>query len=509
MYKQNISIMKNIILIIAGSLLIILNSCKKLDPQLFGSLNSNTFPITVSDFTAYTIQAYEPFQAKWGYNDGTIYQACWFSPQYGNIMEFDYGTDELTTFTGWGGIFTQFSEADYTPLLSLPDNNNDHFEKVRFVSRLTEMIQTITNSSIDSTDKNEFIAECKMSRAWNMYFLLQLYGPVPVILDASKLDTSDEANLTRPARADYVADIVSDLTYAANYLPTTPTIYGRFNKGLALTVLMRTYMNEKDFSDAVQVGEQIMQMGYSLVTDYASLFTTATEQNSETIWAAICAPNSNGSNLSPGFNPWDFYTYPSDYTGKEVQYPWGFAGDAPFAATWEFYNSFDPSDKRRNLLWASYTNSSGQLMDSATGLTGPVIAKYPDNDGPAGAYQANDEPQARLADVMLMLAEALNQVNGPTAEAINYVNEVRAAHGGLGAMPSSAIANKTSFDAWILNEEGWDLYFEGDRKMELIRHGQYNQALISVGKTPTTFLEPISYYNIAASNGTLTQTPGY
>lgn len=501
--------MKKIVIVIFSAALIMFSGCKKLNPQLYGSLNSSTFPLTVSDFTAYTIQAYEPFQAKWGYSDGAVYQPCWFSPQYGNIMEFDYGTDEIATFTGWGGFFTQFSEANYTSLLSMPDNNNDHFEKVRFISRLTEMINVISKSSIDSIDKNEFIAECKMSRAWNMYFLLQLYGPVPVIFDPAKLDTSDEANMTRPARAAYIADIVGDLNYAATYLPASPAVFGRFNRALALTVLMRTYMNEKDFTDAVPVGEQILQMGYSLVTDYASLFETATEQNSEVIWSAICSANSNGSNLSPGFNPWDFYTYPGDYQGGEVAYPWGFAGDAPFAATWKFYNSFDPSDKRRALLWGSYTNRNGQLVDSAHGLTGPVIAKYPDHDGPSGSYQANDEPQARLGDVMLMLAEALNQVNGPTAEAIGYVNQVRAAHGGLGPMPASATASKTAFDAWILNEQGWDLYFEGDRKMELIRHGQYNQALTSVGKTPTNYLEPISYYNLAAGKGTLTQTTGY
>ncbi len=501
--------MKKIFISIFITAFITISGCKKLDPQLYGSLNSDTFPKTVADFTAYIAQAYEPFQAKWGYNDGTVYQPCWFSAQYGQIMEFDYGTDEMNSFTGWGGIFTQFSGADYTPLLSLSDNNNDHFEKTRFISRLTQMIQVINNSSLGQSDKNEFIAEARMSRGWNMFYLLQLYGPVPVILDPSQLTTAAESNLTRPKRSDYVTDIVNDLTFAATNLPTTPSNYGRFNKALALTVLMRTYMNEKDFTDAIPVGQQIMGMGYSLVTDYASLFTTATEVNSETMWAAICAAGSNGTNLSPGFNPFDFYAYPGDYVGNEVQYAWGSAGNAPFAATWQFYNSFDPADKRRALLKGSYINRSGILVNQASGLSGPVIAKYPDNDGPSGSFQANDLPQARLGDVMLMLAEATNQVNGPTAAAISLVNQVRAAHGGLGPMPTSATGDKTSFDLWVMNEEGWDLYFEGDRKMELIRHGQYNQALQSVGKTPGNYLEPISNYNLAAGKGTLTQITGY
>ncbi len=504
--KKNKNMKKISILITA---LLVITGCKKLDPQLYGSLNASTFPKTAADFTAYTIQAYEPFQAKWGYSDGAAYQPCWFSPQYGNVMEFDYGTDEMNTFTGWGGIFTQFSEADYTPLISMPDNNNDHFEKTRFITRLTQMISVINKSDLDPTQKNEFIAEARMSRGWNMYFLLQLYGPVPVILDPTLIGTKAESDLTRPSRTSYVADIVSDLTFAAANLPATPATYGRFNSALALTVLMRTYMNERDFTDAIPVGEKIMTMGYSLVNNYASLFTTATEINSETIWAAICGAGSDGKNTSVGFNPLDFYAYPGDFPGKEVQYPWGYAANAPFSATWQFYNSFDPNDKRRSLLIASYTNRSGGITNQASGLTGPVIAKYPDNDGPGGSFQANNEPGARLADVMLMLAEALNQVSGPNPEAIGYVNQVRAAHGGLGAMPASATVDKPSFDAWILKEQGWDLYFEGDRKMELVRHNQYNQALLSVGKTPTSYLQPISYFNIAAGKGTLTQTPGY
>ena len=487
----------------------IFGSCKKLNPQLYGSLNSQTFPKTTSDFDSYVAQAYEPFQSKWNFLDDGIASPCWFSPEYGQILEFDYGTDEMAVFTGWGGIFTDFSEANYTFLKSLPDQGDDHFEKTRTISRLTGMIQVINNSSLSADAKNEYIAECRMSRGWNMYYLLQLYGPVPVILDPSKLDATDEANLTRPQRADYVADIVSDLKFAAQYLPVMPGVYGKFNQGLALTVLMRTYMNEKDFTDAIPVGKLILGLGYSLVNDYASLFKSATEQNSETMWAAIAEPGSNGQWQSPGFNAWDFYTYPSDYPGHMVTQPWAFAGDAAIAATWQFYNSFDPADKRRSLLIPSYINKSGQLVNQASGLSGPVIAKYPDDDPPAGSYQGNDIPAARLADVMLMLAEAENQVNGPTSEAIGYVNQVRAAHGGLGVVPSSATTDKNTFDLWILKEEGWELYFEGDRKMELIRHGQYNQALQSVGKTPGPVLEPISYFDLAAGKGTLTQTPGY
>jgi starch-binding outer membrane protein, SusD/RagB family len=501
--KRNIYILTALILITA------VGACKKgLEPQIYGSLSTTNFPKTEADFTNYTLEVYQPFQSKFGYNDPSGYQNDWFSPEYGDLMMFDYGTDICNTFTGYGGFFTQFSEANFTFLINQGEADN-HFEKIRFVTRITQIISDISNSTISAASKAELTAEARMSRGWNMYYLLQCYGPVPVILDPKLIGTSAESNLTRPSRTDFVNDIVNDLTYAAANLPKAPTDYGRFNQGLALTVLMRTYMNEKDFTDAEKIGRQITAMGYSLVTDYASLFEEATEVNSETIWAVVCLENQDGGENHGSFNAWDFYTYPKDYPGDKVQSSYAGNGAAPFSATWAFYNSFDPTDKRRIPLVASYTNKSGGITNQANGLAGPVIAKYPDQGGTINSYQGNDIPKARLGDVMLMLAEAINQNSGPTAEAIGLVNQVRAAHGGLGAVPAPATIDKNTFDLWILKEEGWDNYFEGDRKMELIRHGQYNQALQSVGKTPTPYLFPVPTYEITAGKGTLTQTPGY
>ncbi|MVN21439.1 RagB/SusD family nutrient uptake outer membrane protein [Mucilaginibacter arboris] len=490
---------------------ITLGSCKKgLDPQLYGSLSTTTYPKTEADFATYVAEVYKPFQSKWGYNDPAGYENDWFSPEYGDIMMFDYPTDVCNIFTGYGGFFTQFSTAQFTFLQNQGTGSN-HFEKIRFVTRITQIIDDINKSSISAASKATYTAEARMARGWCMYFLLQLYGPVPVILDPAKIGTDAETDLTRPTRAAFLASIVSDLTYAAANLPKAPADYGRFNQAIALTVLMRTYMNEKDFVNAEKTGRQIMTMGYSLVNDYASLYKEATERNNETMWAISCVPDQDGSENHASFNPWDFYTYPKDYPGNKVQSSFA-GGDAPFSATWSFYNSFDANDKRRSLLIASYTNKSGIVKTQANGLAGPVIAKYPDLGGSTiNAYQGNDIPKARLGDVMLLLAEAINQNSGPTAEAIGLVNQVRLAHGGttLGNMPASATADKASFDNWILKEEGWETYFEGERKMDLVRHGQWQSALATVGKTAGPYLFPVPTYEITASKGKLTQTPGY
>lgn len=498
------------IFIISSILLASVAGCKKgLEPQLYGSLQTTNYPKTEADFTNYVLEVYKPFQSKWGYADADgSYQNDWFSPEYGDIMMFDYGTDEINTFTAWGGFYTQFSEANYSFLASY-GVADDQFTKVRTVTRITQIIADIANSSISATAKAELTAEAKMARAWNMYFLLQCYGPVPVILDPAKIGTDAESNLTRPSRSDYVASLVSDLTFASQNLPVKPAEYGRFNQGLALSVLMRLYMNEKDFVNAEKVGRQIIALPYQLVNDYGSLFTEATEQNSETIWAVSCMQNQDGAENHGSFNPWDFYTYPADYPGHKITSAWAPGKVAPYSITWSFYNSFDPSDKRRLPIIASYINKYGTVTDQTNGLAGAVIAKYPDLGGNVGSFQGNDIPKARLGEMMLYLAEAINQNSGPTPEAIGLVNQVRAAHGGLGPVPASQTVDKATFDLWLLKEEGWETYFEGERRMDLVRHGQYSQALASVGKTAGPYLFPVPTYEIAAGKGTLTQTPGY
>jgi hypothetical protein len=507
--------MKKLLIICSAiGLMLFANACKKgLDPKIYGNLSTQNFPKTESDFTNYALEVYKPFQSKWGYSDPSGYQNTWFSPEFGDIMLFDYPSDQINIFTGYGGFFTAFSTADFSFYLNSGTSN--HFEKTRFITRITQIIDDINKSSISDASKSLLTAEARMARAWSMYFLLQTFGPVPVIIDPKLLGTDaasvDAQNdLTRPPRLNFVKYIVDDLTYASNNLPRNAKDYGRFNKGLALTILMRTYMNEKDFVNGVKVGREILTLGYALVNDYASIFTEAGERNNETIWAVVCEQNQDGSENRASFNPWVFYNYPGDYPGNKVNA--SFAGaDAPYSVTWDFYNSFDVNDKRRMLLLPSYNNKSNVLRNRANRLAGPVIAKYPDIGGNINSFQGNDIPKARLGSVMLLLAEAINQNSGPTAEAINLVNQVRLNHGGaaIGNVPSSATTNKPAFDQWILMEQGWDTYFEGQRKIDLVRHGVYNQALTAAGKIPRVQLLPIPNYLITAGKGKLVQNTGY
>jgi len=466
-----------------------------LEPEIYGSLSPLIFPSTEQEYELYALNVYEPFGSKWPYSDGgTKYH--FFGLEDGHVQLFDAPTDIMTIFTAWGngGTFWDAKSRGNFGLLVGQGRNRSHFEKVRYISRTTQVISDLENATVftDEDKRNQLIAEVKMARGWTMYFLLEMFGPVPVVLNPDLIgDKEAESDMTRPSRDDFISSIVSDLEFAATNLPRDPAEYGRFNKGIALTVLMRLYLNEKDYQNAESVGRQIQGMGYSLIDDYADLFREATERNNETIFAISADPVSQGRGGDGNFNAYKWYTLPWDYPEKGG---WSGPNSTVFMATWDFYDSFDPADERRALLIGNYETGDGTVKDR-TNLLGAVINKYP----PEGdnAFQGNDIVLARFADVMLMLAEAINENNGgPTQEAIDLVNEVRD-RSGIGPLPGEDVASLEAFNDALLRERGWELYFEGLRFFDLRRHNKWPSAVAVVdGKDPGPALFPIPQYAV-------------
>jgi hypothetical protein len=118
----------------------------------------------------------------------------------------------------------------------------------------------------------------------------------------------------------------------------------------------------------------------------------------------------------------------------------------------------------------------------------------------------------RYADVLLSMAEIENELsNGPTPDAIGYAEQVTGRANTT--IPASALANKESFNDFLLDERGRELYYEFSiRRQDLIRHGKlisYAQSRgITVAKDYMVLL-PIPQDVINESNGAITQNPGY
>lgn len=493
------------------ALLLFLNACEKnLDPEIYGTINSSVaFPVTEEEWELYALEVYKTFTSKWEYipyetETGPVLYHMWFSLEESYFQLFDCGTDQMTVFTDWGSRFEIPSSANYQPYVNFSEDQCP-FNKVKEVTRITKIIDDLRKADIGVEMKNQLVSEARVARGWTLYLLLHLYGPVPVILDPALVNDAEAlADLSRLERSVIVDTIASDFRFAADNLPQEMPDYGRFNKGLAIVQLMRLYMNEKDFENAEAVGREILDMGFSLVDDYASLFMEATERNTETMYAISCDASAGGRVADANFNPYSFYFIPWDYP---VNPGWGGPAAAPFMATWEFYNSYDPADERRATFITTYESTTGVTITEAD-MPGAIINKYPKTS--TATFAGNDIVIARYADVLLMLAEAINENNnGPTGEAIGFVDEVRG-RSGLGGLPAPDIASHDAFNAAILRERGWELYFEGVRKFDLERHGEWPDLVNAVdGKAAGPYLLPIPQYALSLSNGALTQNAGY
>src|SRR5690606_37933751 len=144
------------------------------------------------------------------------------------------------------------------------------------------------------------------------------------------------------------------------------------------------------------------------------------------------------------------------------------AGWYGYSMPWAFFDKFDPNDKRRTTtIISSYTNSDGGITDRNTGLRGAIPLKYTGIAGPGPAYP-DDVVVFRLGEVYLSVAEAINEDRGPD-EAYAYVNAIRSRAG----VPAFSGMTMEQFRDAILDERGRELYAEGTRRQDLIRHGKF------------------------------------
>ena len=119
------------------------------------------------------------------------------------------------------------------------------------------------------------------------------------------------------------------------------------------------------------------------------------------------------------------------------------------------------------------------------------------------------QPILRYAEVLLSYAEAENELNGPSAEAVKALKMVTDRAGV--EIPSSATASKEAFRNYLLLERGHELFCEGVRRQDLIRHGVYIKLARERGNNAQDYqvLFPIPQFAITESNNILEQNPGY
>src|SRR3954462_814119 len=282
-------------------------------------------------------------------------------------------------------------------------------------TRANLVLARVPDITMDEAQKAQILGEAKFLRALGYFYLVRLYGDVPLVTTPEE----QQALGGRTPQAQVFAQIVKDATEAEAALPASwpATDKGRATKGPAEGLLAEQYIWRKDWPNAAVNAKKIIDSGiYSLVPNYIQAFLPGSQNRPEEIFAA----QSSSATGAPAIDiaAWE---YPRNMNPNSNG-GWG---------TWQplqsFIDSYPAGDYRREVSF--FTSGIDPTGKTVTFL--PHVYKYRPTARPG--QQDVNWPIYRYAEVLLMYAEALNE-QGQTAEAIGYVHQVRArARNGPGA----------------------------------------------------------------------------
>jgi hypothetical protein len=360
-------------------------------------------------------------------------------------------------------------------------------------------ITKYTAASVPDNIKQAAIAEGRFMRGTAYAYLVQNWGPVPIIVDNNVLLT--DTSITRNTVESVWEFIIRDLRFAANNLPATPLQKGRLTKWSAEGMLAKMYLTragvggsgtrkQTDLDSAAWFAKDVISnSGATLMSNYEDLFLMKNNNNSESLFALQWKYDGDWGTQN---SVQAFLAYGSEITG----FGDGWGGD--LGASYDMLKRYSANDKRRKGTFMfpgdHYTyihqavddpNNPGKKIiqelqvpwnfvgtdryNARAWVKKYVVGRPEDNDGKVTQQHTEiNTYMLRLADVYLLYAEALmgNAATTTNAEALKYFNAVRT-RAGLDA--------KTSISADdLFYERRLELAMEGQAWYDIVRLHYYN-----------------------------------
>ena len=418
------------------------------------------------------------------------------------------------------------------------------------LNRANDLIANINLPTMDEGKRQVILGEALFLRGYYHFMLVKGFGSVPMKLTPTTTPNGTEQAAT--PIADIYAQILKDMTEAEGKVATS-TSYGyssRVSKTVVQGILSRVCLtmagyplnDTAKFKDALAWSKKVIDSGEHALNvtfnpdpiyntfnpsvagktannAYRQIFINQVQDVydvKESMWEIDFKGNRSDGYLETGrLGNTNGITYSG--ANLAIGYSYGF-----IKGTGRLFNKYGDGDLRRDWVLSTYT------LPTATGIrtainkgAGAAAANFPyardcgkwrrEYEGPLSKeknHNSNNFPVLRYADVLLMMAEAENQVNGPTIAAYNAVNQVRRRGYGLPIGTVSAVADltaglsKTDFQLAIEDERMRELCFEGTRKSDLIRWGKFVQTMNAVGAEMSALPTPAAqqYGGFGGSN---------
>ncbi|HKZ38464.1 MAG TPA: RagB/SusD family nutrient uptake outer membrane protein [Chryseolinea sp.] len=316
-------------------------------------------------------------------------------------------------------------------------------------------LSKLSPATFDEESKKQFEGELRFMRAYYYFLLVQYFGEVIIIEEPLQVPSQAYAFERQPV--DNVYDLInSDLNFAITALPANynSANVGRATKGAALTLLGKVQLTRKEYANAVATLKQVLSLGYSLLPSYTDVFDPLKKNHAESIFEV----QFQGDNTAGEGSSFIYIFAPLFSKGAVINFP-GQDGAGWNIPSRDMIAAYEAGDLRKDVsLKEGYTDASNVWVPV------PFINKYNHPHTILGVTNDN-WPVLRYADVLLMLAEAINEQGNPTAEAYDYLNAVRT-RAGLAALSG---LDQASFRDAVLKERRVELAFENHRWFDLKR----------------------------------------
>ena len=341
------------------------------------------------------------------------------------------------------------------------------------VGLCNELIRQVNNNpaGVEFQNKGALIAEARALRALSYYHAIDMFGNVPFATEKDAVGAVGPRQINRADLFAWVEKECKELIEGNDLAAEDQNVYGRCDKGFVKMILAKLYLNaevyvgEDRYADCAAICEDLVAT-YSLAENFADLFAADNDRFAVGTEEIIFAVPHDGINTTSygGTNFLIFAGTGGDMNAAAAGISTGWGG---LTVTKQVSERYAEGDVRAMF----FTDYGTEIVDIFTFTSGGYKSqKFTNINHDGSAAQADgfvdtDFPLFRVADAHLMLAECAARGKADNAKGLASLNAVRERAG------LEAVSSFTAQD--VLDERSRELLWEGCRRTDLIRFGQF------------------------------------